>query len=415
MFSKDKLSVFELNSHQPFVHGVWGEDKIPIGDEEALKGRSQLILNNFEKIIKKKFKDKDIENMTLLDIGSYDGYTSVEIEKRFKFKKIVSIEPREKNYLKGKFIRNFCNIKSNVKFQNCELDQIKEKFDIVFCVGVLHHLDNLSQFLSMVSEKAEKAIFIECQTSDAKKRFLNFFLKKLLTKIIEPKDEKFKKKLIGLSAHKFESNYSDGSTIKNQTVVSIPNNEYLEQLLYVNNFKSQILVSGKEYFKFIKSKLRNHSASIIYAEKYNSENLNKNEFEYIKKYETNYITRCINQKVINKIKKNKLNYYLQRLFISKENFEYEIIFNFRYNFNDKINFEQAKVFLKNKKIFKAVRILINIIGKYNSDYRCCYRAFAILSIIYKDKKDKKDLFLNLLKKCNNNYPVEILDNINLYN
>ena len=194
MFSKDKLSVFELNSHQPFVHGVWGEDKIPIGDEEALKGRSQLILNNFEKIIKKKFKDKDIENMTLLDIGSYDGYMSVEIEKRFKFKKIVSIEPREKNYLKGKFIRNFCNIKSNVKFQNCELDQIEEKFDIVFCAGVLHHLDNLSQFLSMVSEKAEKAIFIECQTSDAKKRFLNFFLKKLLTKIIEPKDEKFKKK-----------------------------------------------------------------------------------------------------------------------------------------------------------------------------------------------------------------------------
>ena len=30
-----------------------------------------------------------------------------------------------------------------------------------------------------------------------------------------------KKKLIGLSAHKFETNYSDGSTIKNQTVVSI--------------------------------------------------------------------------------------------------------------------------------------------------------------------------------------------------
>ena len=417
MFSKDKLLTFKLNSHQPFVHGVWKKDKISIGDEEAVKGRSELILKNFEKIIKKKFKDKDIENMTLLDIGSYDGYTSIEIEKRLKFKEIVSIEPREKNFLKGKFIRNFCNVKSNVKFQNCELDQIEEKFDIVFCVGVLHHLDNLSQFLSMVSQRAKKAVFIECLTFDIKNKFLNNIFNKLSRKILEPKDiiYKFNKKIVGLSGHKLETNYSDGSTIKNVSVVSLPNNEYLEQLLYVNNFKSQILVSGKEYFKFIKSGLRNFSASIIYGEKFNSENLNRNELVYIKIYEKNYITKCINQKIINKIKKNKFNYFLQRLLINKDNFEYEIILNFKYNFDDKINFEQAKIFLKNKKIFKAVRILINIIGKYNSDYRCCYRAFAILSIIYKNKKDKKDLFLNLLKNCNNNYPIEILGNIDLYN
>ena len=30
------------------------------------------------------------------------------------------------------------------------------------------------------------------------------------------------------------------------------------------------------------------------------------------------------------------------------------------------------------------------------------------------KKDKKNLFLNLLKKCNNNYLIEILDKFNCY-
>ena len=156
MFSKNKLLKFELNSHQPFVHGVWKKGNISIGNEEAVKGRSKLILDNFEKIIKKKFKDEEIKNMRLLDIGSYDGHTSIEIENRIKFKEIVSIEPRKKNFEKGQFIRNFCNIKSNVKFLNCEIEEINEKFDVIFCVGVLHHLDNIPQFLSMISKKLKK-------------------------------------------------------------------------------------------------------------------------------------------------------------------------------------------------------------------------------------------------------------------
>ncbi len=417
MFSKNKLLKFELNSHQPFVHGVWKKGNISIGDEEAVKGRSKLILDNFEKIIKKKFQDEEIKNMRLLDIGSYDGHTSIEIENRIKFKEIVSIEPREKNFKKGQFIRNFCDIKSNVKFLNCKIEEINEKFDVIFCVGVLHHLDSIPQFLSMISKKAEKAIFIECLTFDTKNRFLNNLLNKLSRKIIEPKDiiYKFNKKIVGLSGHKLETNYSDGSTIKNISVVSLPNNEYLEQLFYINNFKSEILVSGKEYFKSIESGLRNFSASIIYCEKINLENQNRSGLEYIKSYEKNYITKNLNQKTIDKIKKNKLNYYLQKIFVSKKNFEHEIILNLKYNFKDKINFEQAKVLLQNRKIFKATRILLNIIDNYNSDYRCCYRAFAILSILHRNKKSNKDLFLKLLKNCNPNYPIEILDEINLFN
>ena len=49
--------------------------------------------------------------MRILDIGTYDGHTSVQIEKRLPFKEIISLEPRRKNFLKGKFVRDYLKFK----------------------------------------------------------------------------------------------------------------------------------------------------------------------------------------------------------------------------------------------------------------------------------------------------------------
>ena len=96
MISKRKIQKFWLNSFQPFAHGNWTNGEIIIGNEEALTGRNELILSQFEKIIKEKFSIDQIKKMRLLDIGSYDGQTSVEIEKRLPFQEIISVEPRKK-------------------------------------------------------------------------------------------------------------------------------------------------------------------------------------------------------------------------------------------------------------------------------------------------------------------------------
>ena len=141
MINKKYRDIFKLNSFQPYIHGVWKNDKVSIGNEEALEGRNKLIIDQFEKIISKSFSTDEIKKLRLIDIGSYDGHLSIEIEKKFPFKEIVSLEPRKKNFEKGKFIREYLNVNTKVKFLNGNLEDVKDKFDIVFCVGVLHHLE----------------------------------------------------------------------------------------------------------------------------------------------------------------------------------------------------------------------------------------------------------------------------------
>ena len=414
MITQKKIQKFWLNAFQPYAHGNWmGEEKkIIIGNEEALKGRNELILTQFKKIILKKFSLDEIKKMRVLDIGSYDGHTSVQIEKRLNFKEIVSIEPKKKNFLKGMFVRDYLKIKTNVKFINCNLEDIKEKFDIVFCVGVLHHLDNINDFIKQLSNLCEKSIFIECQSYKPKSNIINFLLKRLNKKIIEPKDivYKFEKKTVGISGHKFETNFYDGSTVNDLSVVTVPDNEFIKQVLFVNGFKSDVILSGKEYSKYIQSNFRNFSATILYGEKNQNINQVTKKRKYIKSYEKDYLENCLNTKLLKFIEKNRIFFKFILLFIDKNKFDYEIFLNLKYNFDDKINFEKAKNYLKKKEIFKASRILYRLISEYNSDYRTCYRAFALLAHIYKGRKNEK-LFLELLKNCNEYYPTEIISEI----
>ena len=71
--------------------------------------------------------------------------------------------------------------------------------------------------------------------------------------------------------------------------------------------------------------------------------------------------------------------------------------------------KKQKLFKKERN-FKATRILYKLISEYNSDYRTCYRAFALLAHIYRGK-EKEKLFLELLKNCNEHYPIEIISEI----
>ena len=418
MINKKYRDIFKLNSFQPYIHGVWKNDKVSIGNEEALEGRNKLIIDQFEKIISKSFSTDEIKKLRLIDIGSYDGHLSIEIEKKFPFKEIVSLEPRKKNFEKGKFIREYLNVNTKVKFLNGNLEDVKDKFDIVFCVGVLHHLDNINLFIKNLSKICSKSMYIETLSYNSKNKFFDYFLEKLNKKIIEPKDViyKFKEKTVGITGHKLETNYNDGSTLADISVVSVPDNEFLKQVLYVNNFKSKILISGEEYYKFIKSNFRNFSASIIYAERESDEGLNKIKIKFIKDYEKNYLIKFLPAKKLKLVKNYNFLYKFLLFFLNKKNFEYELFFNLKYNFKDKLNFEEAKNLLKNGEIFKGTRVLYKIISKYNSDYRTCYRAFAILAYIYRKKESKKKFFINLLTNCHADYPTEIVDELEtIYN
>jgi hypothetical protein len=53
ILSNKLIQKFYLNSYQLFAHGNWTNRKNTIGNEEAVTGRSKLLIDVFEKIIKK--------------------------------------------------------------------------------------------------------------------------------------------------------------------------------------------------------------------------------------------------------------------------------------------------------------------------------------------------------------------------
>jgi len=412
MITKKKLNSFELNSFQPFAHGIWSNGKIKIGDEETLSGRNKLIVSEFKKIILEKYTIEEIKNLTILDIGGYDGLISTQIEEVLPFKKMVCLEPRKKNFLKGKFVRNYLNLETKVEFINGNLNNIKEEFDIIFCAGVIHHVQDLNSFIKQISKLAKKSIFIENCSYNPKNIFLNYFLNKLNLKLIEPKDiiYKFQKKEVGFCGYKYETNYYDGSAIEPLSIVSLPNVTYLKQLFFVNGFNSKVLLDENNYFKHIKGKFRDYSASIIYADKMIKNNINENIKKMFYDYEYNYLSTVLSLNNIKFFEKYKFLHKFILFFYNKKIFDREIMLNLKYNYEDKINFEKAKFFLKDKKIYRSVRYLFKIIEKKNSDYRSCYRSYALLSFIYRNKNQGK-IFQKFLANCNNKYPLKIIKDI----
>jgi len=98
---------------------------------------------------------QEIKSFSLVDIGCYDGYLTAEIEKALPFKRIVGVEPRLKNIDKGKKIRKYLNLTTSIEFRQGDIDLIAnegEAFDIVFCSGVLHHIENVTEVLKKLKK-----------------------------------------------------------------------------------------------------------------------------------------------------------------------------------------------------------------------------------------------------------------------
>lgn len=100
------MSIAKLNSFGNFTCSVWNENEIVVGNEESLKGRSNLILGEIEKKIKEKYSEEEIHKKSIIDIGCYDGFYLTKLS-RLKFKKIVGLEPKKKILLKEEKLENF--------------------------------------------------------------------------------------------------------------------------------------------------------------------------------------------------------------------------------------------------------------------------------------------------------------------
>jgi len=377
-----------------------------------------------------------------VDIGCYDGYLTTEIEKILPFKRIVGIEPRLKNIDKGKKIRQYLDIHTSIDFRKGDIDTITEEnevFDIVFCSGVFHHIENTTDTLRKLKKITGKGIFIECQTFSSliKNKLLDKLVNSFYRKVIEPKDLIYRfipKSNIGVSGFKIETDYYDGSA-KGLSVVSVPSPAYLQTSLLGVGFTSpEITLSPIEYRKKIFSHLRDFRSVCIYANSENLEDITNKINTYVESYERDMMAKILNEDLLislgmyesNKAILNtffrylistQFNRNLQKIvdkiinIIGKDNVSIEILKNIKYKPKDKINFEFAKYNISIGKIDVANELLLKIVGEINADWRTCYRTFALLAIIYKQQINHKKYayFKDLLLTANPNYPVNILE------
>lgn len=435
LFDKEML---ELNALGPYTHGVWKNNGIEIGDEEALRGRAKAIVENFYATMIKFYEISQIKEMTLCDVGCYDGYLTIEIEKVLPFKKITGIEPRKKNIIKGQKVRKFLGISTRVKFREGSIESLSrnnESFDIVFISGVFHHLENISIEIKNLNNIVRGGIFIEsqCYSALTDSSILRYLLSIFNNKVIEPKDliYQFIPKLVGMGGFKVETNYYDGSAC-DLAVVTIPSPNYLILMLNTYGFvDSYVSLSPKAYRKKITSPLRDFRAVCIFATKGTSFNkgiitkLNSFAIKYEKYFICHILSAVIlrlleadsylSRFFVNLISKQfsrsiqKIIDYFLRLILPKE--DIQIIKNIKYKRADKIKFELAKSFIQTKNLKEAIELLLSTTQALNCDWRNSYRSYALLSLIFRELNDSSSeiYFRELCLRANNNFPIEILE------
>jgi ubiquinone/menaquinone biosynthesis C-methylase UbiE len=431
------LDVYTLNALGPYNHGTWVGPNGSLGAEEALEGRANHIVSTFVRWIQSKYTPVEISAMTMIDIGCYDGFLSVAIEKKLKFKRMVGLEPRDKNIAKGKAARAYCNISTDIEFIQGDISSLEASgcvYDIVFCCGVFHHLENLDLAVKILRKCCSRAIFVDSMAYVSSKQiWFKELYDSINRRIIEPKDiiYRFIPKVYAVSGFKFETNYSDGSAV-GFSVVNIPSPEQVEMTLEANGFgEIERLCEGEDYQRVIKSKLRSAPIVTIAARINEEAEIPKRISDYIISYECSMILRELGEVIGGAFLrlhhgKSTLLDNLLVLMLSSQNpliFKYlvpllmkalqldseqkEIVRSIKYSPKDKIRFEIAKILFFNSQIEQAIAVLDSIISRPNSDWRTCYRSFAFFAFL-KEKDDTLSVekFKKLCLLANAQFPLE---------
>ncbi len=415
-----------INAHGPFNHSTWSHGDISVTNEERLSGRGEYLVGLISKAITGRFTMDEIRQMSIADIGCYDGWILHQLSD-LPFKSMVGIEPRKKNIDKGIFIRDALGINSEVEFKCGDLSVLEsEQFDIILCIGVIHHLESPTEALELLRKGTKKFLFLETICLSSK------YMGKSFRKEIEMKDVvyNYKDKICGVSGQKYESAYYDGSTM-HLSVVSIPSVESLIMSMRIK-FENVTIEAGPEtYRKAFVNYDRNFNAVCLSASAKSKDQTMVEKMDWINDYEKKMTTVVLKRSHVeplyNKFVKNqrscgrRFSVIVFSIYLSSKSFlagvcrsilnnwyqgetKLEIIKNLKYNPPDKLSFEFGKILFQTGEFNEAITVLEGITQKLNADWRCVYRSFYLLNQIYIEVGNMEKA--NIYKKlCNMSNPV----------
>lgn len=258
-----KNQIEYINALAPFDHGVWrgkssDGEKITVGDRALFCKRSEWLVDRITTFLINEFSLAALQSMSVLEVGSYDGWVLTQICQRIKFLEATGVEPRKKNIKKGEVGRKLAEVETKARFIEGNADDLAElfpdrDFDIVICLGMLHHVSSTYDTISSLCAKSTKIAIIdsmiipELQDDTANiEPFVN-------TRDIVYHGEE---STWAIAAFKFESPYGDGSR-PNFGIVNIPSARLMEMSLRSCGFgKITALGDESDFFDDSGQKLR---------------------------------------------------------------------------------------------------------------------------------------------------------------
>ena len=398
----DPKAVELVNAYGPYTHGTWAGSKFVIGNEEALAGRGAFLNDLIRRSILEKFTIEQISTMTLVDVGCYDGWLICQLED-LPFARMIGVEPRRKNIDKGRMVRQLLDIETRCEFlegstENLEQILAGDKADVVICAGLFHHLSSTEGGVAALHAICRKFLFLETIC------FPTSFEDERLKDALELKDLPyfFGSKTFGVTGHKLESGYYDGSATK-LSVVSIPSVGALEMFLDTGGFADiKVVADPVAYSKSVASGWRSFSAVCMTAVPKRCHN---DTVQWIEDYEGGLLRMllpadianglfkafCLNEEAANSSSLEKLvsdliltsgselEQALKALRLETDNvYALEIFKNMRYAPYDKIALEYGKCLVAEGNFEAGEEVLFRITRRLNADWRAVYRAFCVI-------------------------------------
>lgn len=442
----DNFTVELLNAHGPYDHGLWDPMMSGVTAHHKL---SKLIVETISTEITSKYSKSQLAEMTILDIGGYDGWILVQLQKELNFKLAVCVEPRLKNIQKGEFARKYYGIRNNVKFIQGELnslDQILDnQFDIVLCLNVLHHVDSTPKAIQSLSDFCRDRIFISSAIIERPKK-----LSKKLKRLLNLKDISYlnSTKDFATAGFKFESSYFDGSTT-GSVIVNLPEENLIKMSLTSNGFEVEKSVTSKDSknFKFF-TKSHGELWGFIVAKKTSSV-LNSNDkyladrIEYEKRFlfallkieviylwlkKLGFVDRNSESTSLSPSAKSSISDRL--LFAASRQpdklFSRIILHQTKLNLCEKsilrnvskapvfkAGFELAKYHLKRGQHKQAEILFKDLMNKSNCDWRVFYRSCFFLTVIARIENDDVAFvhYQQLLDIANPHFPISTTEGV----
>jgi hypothetical protein len=246
-----KNDVEYINALTPFDHGVWegknvDGEMVTVGDKALFQSRSLWLVDKIVSYLKDTFSQQDLLNMSVLEIGSYDGWVLTQMCSRIKFAEAVGVEPRIKNIKKGQMGRKLAGIKTQAHFLQGRSDEVDEifpgrDFDIVICLGMLHHVSSTYDTIMSISSKSSNVCIIDSMIIPDLKDDIDSIEPFVNTRDIIYSGEE---NLWTVAAYKFESPYGDGNR-PNYGIVNIPTAALIEMSLRSSGFGQSIALGSE--------------------------------------------------------------------------------------------------------------------------------------------------------------------------